>query len=424
MLWCVCRGEDNGSEMVACGGEACSVKWFHVACLKDLKRKNNWVCSDCLEAPAEDRESLVASWREQQRLRRKGEWSPSKELTTPPSKKRPKKKRLSPEEEQLSSSELKAMTKTALREAATGLCDEDGVASDELAFGRVTRDIAANDAALEAAYRACASILPHDDVEAVEVVKLAHSYYEYWRPSKTKVILLAESHVYTSLADSKVKFRKPESYDGPDQYVALVYCLGYGENELLEGSLSNANKGTPQFWECLAAAANLDDRASVLKRVTKDLQERLKIKHQLLKKLQADGIWLLDASVVGWYLPQQTEYQRGGNGDVHKLSKSRPPKACKKPALALSWELFIKHLIKEEANKGHLRALLLIGKEVENIITQQSFKGAVSSETIVYDALPAPNAWIQGGYGPSFDEIARICRDNALQEDDKNGKKK
>lgn len=50
---------------------------------------------------------------------------------------------------------------------------------------------------LRHAHAAVSSLLPDGDCEEWEVVELARSYYNYWRPKKTKVILLAESHAFT-----------------------------------------------------------------------------------------------------------------------------------------------------------------------------------------------------------------------------------
>jgi hypothetical protein len=47
------------------------------------------------------------------------------------------------------------------------------------------------------AHSAMESLLPKGDCEEWEVVALAWRYYNHWRPSVTKVILLAESHAFT-----------------------------------------------------------------------------------------------------------------------------------------------------------------------------------------------------------------------------------
>ena len=55
---------------------------------------------------------------------------------------------------------------------------------------------------LRCAHSAVCKLLPQGDCEKWEVVELARRYYNHWRPQKVKVILLAESHAFTT----KVRF--------------------------------------------------------------------------------------------------------------------------------------------------------------------------------------------------------------------------
>jgi hypothetical protein len=48
------------------------------------------------------------------------------------------------------------------------------------------------------AHSAVESLLPKGDCEDWEIVAMAWRYYNHWRPKETKVILLAESHAFTS----------------------------------------------------------------------------------------------------------------------------------------------------------------------------------------------------------------------------------
>ena len=76
-------------------------------------------------------------------------------------------------------------------------------------------------------------------------------------------MLLAESHVFTAPGDSAARPLSGEAlarleaagYDGPTGFVHLVHSLGYGEDDLL-ATPAGANKGTPQFWQLLAATAS------------------------------------------------------------------------------------------------------------------------------------------------------------------------
>ena len=104
-----------------------------------------------------------------------------------------------------------------------------------------------------------------------------------------------------------------------------------------------------------------------------------------MRDLKARGIWLLDTCVVGWYIPQATYYvQSARTGEVQRKAKERPPKRCKTPALALSWEL-TKHVVRAAAAAGHLKALIPIGAEVFAAIGLDRLRAA------------APGAVVPGG---------------------------
>jgi len=290
---------------------------------------------------------------------------------------------------------------------------------------RVVGFAAPTEALLKAAHGACCAALSDGDGEAWENVKLARSYYDHWRPETVKVILLAESHVYTAPEDRVSKrlspaaiaaLRKDHGYDGPAGYLQLVHCLGYGEPQLV--SDGQGNKGTPQFWQLLAAAGRdvpdpwvKDSLNDVLQNGTPRLADRIATKLQVLKRLKERGVWLLDTCVVGWYIQQEAKYKRSAStGEVHRVAKQRPPKRLKRPALLLSWELYMKHVIRQVADEGALECLVPLGKEVWNAVGVDRFRAAAGAARVA-DPLPAPNAWLQGGYGPYFSIVSRICRE-------------
>lgn len=122
-----------------------------------------------------------------------------------------------------------------------------------------------------------------------------------------KVILLAESHAHT---DRDEAFNAPifnseilNDYDGPCNFVSLVYCLAYGENESLIPLLPDkSNKGTTQFWTLFAAISrgvhhisqcNKKGKefaspfaADILKGGGLSFEERLRAKLDILKDLK------------------------------------------------------------------------------------------------------------------------------------------
>src|SRR5579863_4369414 len=88
--------------------------------------------------------------------------------------------------------------------------------------------------------------------ESPDVALQVEHHRWFWKPKEVKVILIAESHVYTSEPDLRIKLRKTllpnEMSFSPDSFVRLVYCLGYGENQLLERKPEITNRGTWQYW--------------------------------------------------------------------------------------------------------------------------------------------------------------------------------
>jgi hypothetical protein len=82
-----------------------------------------------------------------------------------------------------------------------------------------------------------------------------------------------------------------------------------------------SNPGTSQFWCLLAACARGVDYIPTVNNTSKQItsvfaadllkggglpvQERLNAKLKILEDLREQGIWLLDCSIFGWYIPQQ-----------------------------------------------------------------------------------------------------------------------
>jgi hypothetical protein len=193
-----------------------------------------------------------------------------------------------------------------------------------------------------------------------------------------------------------------DSYFGPRGFVSLVYCLSYGENESLSGGgvIDSTNKGTPQFWTLFAACSRGVDHVAetmaknassspfasdLLKGGNLSVEERLKAKLEVLEDLRSRGIWLLDASIFGWYMSQPQVYSKSSlSGEVHRKQKNRPPKELKIPSLVLSWELFTKHLIREVADEGHLKVRL---RQIVSLL-----RSCLSSSQISYCSIFIPLA--------------------------------
>jgi len=88
--------------------------------------------------------------------------------------------------------------------------------------------------------------------ERPEVAIAVEQHRWAWKPQNVRVLLVAESHVYTSAEDSALHVRTellPErARHAPREFVRLVYCLGYGETWLLDSRPRQSNAGTWQFW--------------------------------------------------------------------------------------------------------------------------------------------------------------------------------
>jgi hypothetical protein len=150
---------------------------------------------------------------------------------------------------------------------------------------------------------------PKIQVDSLNVVKEVEKYRQYWKPEKVKVVLLAESHVFTNEQDYCIGL-KTQILEGllpnyPSHFVRFVYCLGYGENCLLKGTTTEKrNSGTPQYWKifnsCVAEREQDLGFNKILKKKT-SFRKRLQNKISVLQEMKKKGIWLLDASIVGLY---------------------------------------------------------------------------------------------------------------------------
>lgn len=163
---------------------------------------------------------------------------------------------------------------------------------------------------LEKTYDEIKRKCPKTMIDSFEAVKEVEAYRQFLKPKQTNVVLLAESHVYTDQSDFIRNLHRgymQRLLPGyPSRFVRFVYCLGYGEETLLDGiSEERLNSGTPQFWKIFSycAAENPDNPQNykILKTGTPEFTERIQNKIALLRRLQEKGIWLLDASIVGLY---------------------------------------------------------------------------------------------------------------------------
>ena len=240
--------------------------------------------------------------------------------------------------------------------------------------------------ALNAAYLKVANILG-DDAEALESVQLVETYRRFLKPEKVKVVLLAESHVFTSDEDRKIAIPPIVALPGyPTQYARFVYCLGYGERELTMNPLHPKRDGTPQFWKillsCRDSITSSSDFASVLGNTM--YRQRLQNKIKLLNDLRDRGIWLVDASIIALYK----------NGK--KLKEMFH-------ALQESWQSYTRGVVLAASPKH----VICIGKGVSGVVgndLNKHFQGR-------YTVIPQPNAHLSSeDHMLNFINYSRTCR--------------
>lgn len=204
--------------------------------------------------------------------------------------------------------------------------------------------------------------------EPFESVALVEKYRQYWRPEKTRVILLAESHVFTTQSDMSVPLPDIEDLpEYPKKYAKFVYCLGYGEPKLTNSLSHPKRDGTWQFWKILYSCDNHvstnDDFRPILKATP--YRERLYNKIEILKSLRYKGIWLVDASIAALY------------------NKRRKPAAIR-DIIRTSWEHYTKAVVMD-ANPQNM---ICIGKGVYDVLGTD-LKQLFSEKCTV---LPQPNS--------------------------------
>ena len=183
-------------------------------------------------------------------------------------------------------------------------------------------------------------------VEDFLSVKLVHDYRMYFKPDTVKTLVLAESHVYTTMSDRNIHHNLSNLlYGYPNGFVRFVYCLAYGHNEVLSASIKN-NSGTPQFWKLFN---NLSGGKFKVTNVPK--KEKLLEKVKLLNTMKAEGIWLADASIIALY-----------------KDKIKPDGNDYKQILKISFDNFIVPLIVSE----NPTKIIVVGKSVYDNLFQIS----------------------------------------------------
>jgi hypothetical protein len=240
------------------------------------------------------------------------------------------------------------------------------------------------------------------EVEQFESVELVDKYRLFWKPDRVKIILLAESHVYTEPEETQITFEIPKKYslEGyPKNYVRFVYCLAYGEKQLTQNSNHPKGDGTPQFWKlfysCINRVNSNSDFSPLMKTnlmKTNSYDDRISRKIELLKSLKEKGVWLVDASIVALYKPGN----RDPKTEPHKIKNM-------KGILKTSWNCYTRYVVEQSKPK----CVICIGNDVDSCIDLGSeFKGH-------YEAIFQPNSHLRSeehiaNYQRCFDICSRL----------------
>jgi hypothetical protein len=158
-------------------------------------------------------------------------------------------------------------------------------------------------------------------LESPEYLERVASWRSAWRPQRVRILLVAESHVAEQSGDLNVNVALPKELNTtvslPQGFCRLVYCLGYGENDICHPKAQTNKNGTWQFWDLFGSiSAGFDASISpeMPRRNKSDTISRLKWKIKVLNTLADAGVWLEDASIIGLY----ASGKRPVNGNNYK----------------------------------------------------------------------------------------------------------
>jgi len=181
-------------------------------------------------------------------------------------------------------------------------------------------------------------------------------------------VYTSEDELRRTVEAEKVLDQTPK--DLPRGFVRFVYCLGYGENDLLDKCIKS-NRGTPSFWKifysCINPITPNPSFAPVLKTTTELLKDRIGNKLCLLRQMKDQDIWLVDASIIALY----------------RSGQPKPPYALYRRVLQTSWEEHVRIVLQEAQPDG----ILCIGLGVATVLQSQLKKLGIPC-----GAVPQPNA--------------------------------
>jgi hypothetical protein len=99
---------------------------------------------------------------------------------------------------------------------------------------------------LERTHTKIADILGPDRSECFEAAAVVEKLRHMWRPDRVRIVLLAESHVWTSREETLSRVVQPDGVE--TGFARFVYCLGGGEPQIVTPSVQ-PNAGAAQYWK-------------------------------------------------------------------------------------------------------------------------------------------------------------------------------
>lgn len=153
---------------------------------------------------------------------------------------------------------------------------------------------------LESAYAKFRDRLGPERSECFEAALVVEQLRSLWRPDRVRIVLLAESHVWTSREEAASRVLHPDG--DVTGFARFIYCLGGGEPTLVTPAVF-PNHGATQNWKLLhdTVRGPNQSHAGVMKGGEINAAKRIENKLELLDAVRQAGIWLVDASISALY---------------------------------------------------------------------------------------------------------------------------
>jgi len=213
----------------------------------------------------------------------------------------------------------------------------------------ISQPDAATLARLKCAYDRASGIIG-EGAECFDVAELVERIRWRWRPDKVRLVLLAESHGWTSSNEVQSRVKQP---DGTETgFARFVYCLGCGEPQLVSPCVVERNRTniSLQFWKLLQDT--VCPGAPYTRLTEKHCQERVRNKFDLLQKMQMAGVWLVDVSVTALFRKLENQKpEKVKNNDYNSVLK-----AC--------WKTHVREVLRG----CEPSTVVIVGKEVYTAI--------------------------------------------------------